>query len=341
MNRRRTLLAALGAGLLNTPLACFAQARGNPPGNLAGPPGTIWRVGVLVLGDRSTAEGPDSVGAFVLGLRELGHVEGKTLLIEWRFADGDSKRLPGLAAELLRWGPDVLVGVASNPATALRNATSTIPIVMSTSTDPVAGGWVKSLAHPGGNVTGIVTLSGELVPKRLEMLRAMVPKLSSVAMLANAASATSMQAIDTALGVSSQLGLRIVPAKVSTAQEIDAAFAQMHKQKVGAVLVVGSGLFLQQESQIVALVAKYRLPSMAPSKSFVSAGCLMSYASDVGHNYRRVAAHVDKILKGRKPADLPVEQPTRFELVINGKTAKALGLKIPHALLISAERVIE
>ena len=337
MNNRRTFITVLGAGTLTTPFAALAQQQATP----AGAAGKIWRVGVLVLGDRTTAEGPDSAGAFALGMRELGHVEGKTLLIEWRFADGDSKRLPGLAAELLRWGPDVLVGVASNPATALLKATSTIPIVMTTSTDPVANGWVKSLAHPGGNVTGIVTLSGELVPKRLEMLRDMVPKLSRVGMLVNSASATSLQAIDTAVGVSRQLGLQIVPAKVGTAQEIDAAFAHMHKQKGGAVLVVGSGLFTQQESQIVALVAKYRLPSMAPYKSFVRAGCLMSYGSDVGHNYRRVAAHVDKILKGRKPADLPVEQPTRFELVINGKTAKALGLKIPHALLITAERVIE
>ena len=334
MNTRRKLLNVLGAGALSTPLAALAQAGGTSAGK-------IRRVGVLVLGDRSTAQGPDSVGAFALGMRELGHVEGKTLLIEWRFADGDSKRLPGLAAELLRWGPDVLVGAASNPATALQKATSTIPIVMTTSTDPVASGWVKSLAHPGGNVTGIVTLSGELVPKRLEMLRAMVPKLSSVAMLVNSASATSLKAIDTAIGVSDRLGLRIVPAKVATAPEIDTAFAQMHQQKVGAVLVVASGLFSQHEGRIVALTAKYRLPSMAPSKSFVFAGCLMSYGSDLGYNYRRVAAHVDKILKGAKPADLPVEQPTKFELVINGKTAKALGLTIPQSLLISADRIIE
>ena len=334
VNTRRKLLNVLGAGALSTPLAVLAQAAGTSAGN-------IRRVGVLVLGDRSTAQGPDSIEAFVQGMRELGHVEGKTLAIEWRFADGDSNRLAGLAAELVRWGPDVLVGAASNPATALQKATSTIPIVFTTSTDPVASGWVKSLAHPGGNVTGIVTMSGELAPKRLEMLRAMVPKLSSVAMLVNSASATSVKAIDTAIGVSDRLGLRIVPAKVGTAQEIDAAFAQMHQQKVGAVLVVGSGLFSQHESRIVALAAKYRLPSMAPSKSFVSAGCLMSYGVDGAYIYRRLAAHVDRILKGTRPADLPVEQPTKFELVINGKTAQALGLTIPHALLISADKIIE
>ena len=235
----------------------------------------------------------------------------------------------------------MLVGAASNPATALQKATSTIPIVFATSTDPVASGWVKSLAHPGGNVTGIVTMSGELAPKRLEMLRAMVPKLASVAMLVNPTSATSTKAIDTAIGVSDRLRLRIVPVKVGTAQEIDAAFAQMHKQKVGAVLVVGSGIFSQHEGRIVALAAKYRLPSMAPYKSFVNAGCLMSYGVDGAHIYRRLAAHVDRILKGTKPADLPVERPTRFELVINGKTAQALGLTIPHALLISADKIIE
>lgn len=330
MNNRRKLLIGLGACASAAPFASFGQ-----------PPGKVWRVGVLVLGGKSTAQGEESIGAFALGLRALGYVEGKTLLIEWRFADGDSKRLPELAADLVNWNPDVLVGVASNPAAALRKATAFIPIVMSTSADPVESGWVKSLAHPGGNITGILTLSGELGLKRLEMLRAMVPKLSRVAMLVNSTSATSMKAVEAAISASDRLGIRIVTVKVGRLQELDAAFAEVRKQKAEAVSVVPSGLFTQQESQIAALAARYRLPVMAPYASFVKAGCLMSYGSDLPSNYRRLAAYVDKILKGAKPADLPVEQPTKFELVINGKTAKALGLKIPQSLLISADKVIE
>jgi putative ABC transport system substrate-binding protein len=330
MNNRRKLLIAFGSSTLPVALASFAQQ-----------PGRVWRVGVLVLGGKSTAQDPESIGAFALGLRELGHVEGKTLLLEWRFADGDSKRLPELAATLVNWKPDVLVGVASNPAAALQKASSTIPIVMSTSADPVASRWVRSLAHPGGNVTGVFTLQGDLGLKRLEMLRAMVPKLSRVAMLVNGTIATSMRAAETAIAASDRLGFRIVAVKADTPQEINGAFARIREQKADAVSVVPSSLFIQQESQIAALAAQYRLPVMTPSKSFVDAGCLMSYGSDLATIYRRLSGYVDKILKGAKPADLPVEQPTKFELVINRKVAKALGLSIPQSLLISADKIIE
>ena len=190
-------------------------------------------------------------------------------------------------------------------------------------------------------MTGILTLSGDLGLKRLEMLRTTVPQLLRVAMLVNGTSATSMKAVETAISASVRLGIRIITVKANAPQEIDGAFAEVRKQKAEAVSVVPSGLFTQQEGQIAALGARYRLPVMAPYKSFVEAGCLMSYGSDLPHNYRRLAAYVDKILKGAKPAELPVEQPTKFELVINGKTAKALGLKIPQTLLISADKVIE
>ena len=330
MNHRRKMVFALASGALPALPESFAQQ-----------PTRALRVGVLVLGSKATAEGPESIGALATGLRELGHVEGKALLIEWRFADGDAKRLPQLAAELVNWKPDVLVGAASNPAAALLKATSTIPIVMTTSADPVASGWVRSLAHPGGNVTGILTLSGELTLKRLEMLRTMVPKLSRVAMLVNSTSATSLKAVESAMSASDRLGIRIIPVKAATPQEIESAFTEMRQQKAEAASVVPSGLFTQQESQIAALAARYRLPVAAPYKSFVVAGCLMSYGSDLPHNYRRLAAYVDKILKGAKPADLPVEQPTKFELVINRKAAKGLGLTIPQSLLISADKIIE
>ena len=333
-NMRRTLLTAAGASTLMGPFASLAQQPGKAPDK-------VWRAGFLVLTDRAATLDPNVYGSFVPGMRDLGYVEGRNLLIEWRFAEGDSKRLPALAAELAQLKPGVLVGAGTNAALALQKVTSIIPILTATSTDPVASGLVKSLAHPGGNVTGVLGLAGELGPKRLEMLRAMVPKLSTVAVLTNSSSATAMPAVDAALSAGRQLGIRIVPVGASTPQEIDSAFAQMRKHNAGALVVVLNALFIQQKDRITALAAKHRLPSIAAERSFVEAGGLMSYGSNLGYNYRRLAAYADKIFKGAKPADLPMEQPMKFELVINGKTAKALGLKIPQALLISANEVIE
>ncbi len=334
VNMRRTLLAAAGAGTLMAPIASLAQQP-------AAPAVKTWHIGILVLTNRTASVDPDSYGGFMNSLRELGYVEGRNLSVDWRFAEGDATRLPGLAMELAASRPDVLLGFATNSALALQKATSAIPIVMTTSTDPVASGLIKSLARPGGNVTGILTLSGELGPKRLEMLRAMVPKLSTVAMLINPASATAKSAVDAAVGAGRQLGIRIVTIEATTPSEIDAGFVRMRQLQAGAMIVPLNPVFIQQRDQIAALAAKYRMPSMAADKGFAEAGCLMSYGSNLGSNYRRLAVYMDKIFKGAKPADLPVEQPTRIELVINGKTAKALGLKIPQALLISADKVIE
>ncbi len=343
MNLRRKLIGSAGAWVLTAPFAPFAALAQQPnaPATPAGVPGKIWRLGVLALTNRASVMDPDQYGGFALGLRALGYVEGRNLAIDWRFAEGDGKRLPGLAVELAGTKPDVLLGFATNSALALQQATSTIPIVMTTSTDPVASGLIKSLARPGGNVTGILTLAGELGPKRLEMLRAIVPKLTTVALLINPASATAKMAVETTASAGRKLGVRIVPVEAATPPEIDAAFVQMRKHKAGAMIAALNPLFNQQRNQIAALAAKYRLPSMGADTILPEAGWLMSYGSNLAHNYGRLALYVDKILRGTKPADLPVEQPTRFELVINGKTAKALGLKIPHALLITAERVIE
>ena len=337
MPARRKLIGALGAAALASAFTTLAQQPNTP----AGAAGKVWRIGILVLTTRAASVDPDQYGGFVLGLRALGYVEGRNLAIDWRFADGDAKRLPGLAVELAATRPDVLLGFATNSALALQQATATIPIVMTTSTDPVASGLIKSLARPGGNVTGILTLAGELGPKRLEMLRDMLPKLSVVALLINPASATAIKAVETVTSAGRQLGIRIVPVAASTQQEIDAAFAQARKHKAGGMIATLNPLFIQQKHQIAALAAKYRMPLMASDSSFAQAACLMSYGSNLAHNYGRLALYVDKIFKGTKPVDLPVEQPTRFELVINGKTAQALGLKIPHSLLITAERVIE
>ena len=337
VNQRRIALFALGAGVLTNAIPAFAQ----PPAK----PEKIWRVGVLALPNRTAALDPLFSGAFPLGMRDLGYVEGRNLVIEWRFGDNKIESLPGLAAELVQWKPDVLVAIAHSAALASQKATSTIPIVMTTAVDPVAAGLVKSLARPGGNITGLANLSAELGPKRLEMLLAMTaaatPKPSTVAvMMSNAIPANSDAAA--IIGSAGQkLGVKVVPFVAGTPQEIGTVFAAMRKQRAGGLIVLLNPLFQQQRNQIAALAAKHRLPCMAGDRIYVEAGCLMSYGTNLAVMFRRAATYFDKILKGAKPADLPVEQPTRFDLFINGKTAKALGLKIPQSLLITAEKVIE
>ena len=328
--KRRRLVVAGAASALAAPLAALAQQ-----------PDKVARVAFLALPNRATALDPLFSGAFALGMRDLGYVEGRNLLIEWRFADSQLERLPALAAELLQWQPHVLVAAGHDAALAAQKATSTMPIVMTTANDPVTSGLIQSLARPGGNITGLSNLSGDLGPKRLEMLAAMVPRLSSVAVLVAASNAGTVKALESLQAVGQKLGIKIVAMDVRTPQQIDDAFGQMRRDKVGALIVFLQPLFQQQKLQIAAQAAKSRLPCMAGDQMYAEVGCLMSYGTSLAGLFRRVATYVDKILKGAKPADLPVEQPTRFELVINGKTARALGLTISQALLISAERVIE
>jgi putative ABC transport system substrate-binding protein len=274
-------------------------------------------------------------------MRELGYVEGKNLVIEWRFADSKLDQLPALAAELVQLKMDIIVAGGNDAPLALQKATATIPIVMATAGDPVSTGLVKSLARPGGNTTGLSSLTSELGPKRLEMLLAMVPKASRVAVLLNPASPAISTSLERVQDAGQKLGVKILPAEARTPQEIDHAFASMRQQNAGALLVFLNPLFQQQRNQIAELAAKHRLPSITADRIYAEAGCLMSYGSSLADNMHRAATYVDKILKGAKPADLPVEQPTKFELIINGKTAKALGLKIPQSLLISVDKVIE
>ncbi len=328
MNRRDAVLAlaALGA----TPLGALAQ-----------PPGKVWRVGVLSPLSRADALDPLFIGAFPQGLRDLGYVEGKNLLLEWRFADGDVARLPALAAELAALKVDVLVAIAHSAALAGHGATTTIPIVMTTSGDPVGSGLVKSLARPGGNITGVSNLSVDVGPKRLEMLQAFVPRLSRVAMMFSGTGQTNLEGQAKLRDSGSKLGIKILPVEARTPGEIDAGFALMRQQGAGALIVFLQPLFQQQKDQIAALALKQKLPSIAPDQMYADAGCLMSYGSSLAYTFRRVATYVDKILKGARPADLPMEQPTKFDLVINRKTARALGLVVPQSLLLLADRVIE
>jgi putative ABC transport system substrate-binding protein len=273
-------------------------------------------------------------------MRELGYVEGKNLAIEWRFAEGEAARLPRLAAELVKLQVDVIVAATPPIARAAQKATATIPIVMVNVADPVAFGLIKSLARPGGNITGTATMISELAPKHLEMLLAVVPKLSRAAVLVHPDDASHAAILENVRRAAQQSRTEILPAEARTASDIESAFSVMTGKNVGAV-IVNAGLFSAHRRHIAQLATKHRLPSIAAAVQYAEAGGLMSYGPDIIEPYRRAATYVDKILKGARPGDLPVEQPTRFTLLVNGKSAKALGLTIPPSILVQATRVIE
>src|SRR5882724_10699322 len=301
--------------------------------------GKILRVGFL---DGSTASGSAVlVEAFRQELSKLGWIEGKNITIEYRFAEGKNERLPELAADLVRLKVNLIVVVGT--AAAAKKATSTIPIVMATSADPVALGLVASLARPGGNVTGFATLSPELNTKRLEILNDAVPKLARVGLLRGS---TTGVAVDLQLKElrPAALALKLKLEEIETQADpkgLESGF-QIGKQKqVGAIMTTTSRQFFAERKRIVELAAKYRLPAIYPQKEFVEAGGLMSYGADFDDLFRRAAVYVDKILKGAKPADLPVQQATKFEFVINLKAAKQIGLTIPPRVLERADKVIK
>ena len=329
MNTRRKLVIALGAGAF-APMASLAQQ-----------PGKVWRVGFLVQRHLDFVDADFIYGPFRQGMRELGYIEGKNLVIEWRAAEGKIERLPELAAELVRWKPDVLATQGTPASHAAQKATSTLPIVMIGLGDPVDSGLVKSLARPGGNSTGFSLMNSELSPKRFELLREMVPKVSRVALLLNSFNAANALGTKSIQAAAQKSGITIQIVEASTPQEIASGFAAMARQKAGAFILPRDALFLQQQSQIAELAAKQRLPSIAGHSEYVEIGGLMSYGPNIRDSYRRAATYVDKIIKGAKPGELPVEQPTTFELFVNLKTAKALGLKVPQSILIQATKVIE
>lgn len=329
MRRRDTVAALLAIGA-SAPFACFAQPRGK-----------VWRVGVLVPRRRPESIDGDFIGAFPRGMRELGYVEGKDLVIEWRFGDGRAERLPELAAELARLKMDVIVSGSSQGIGALQKATSSIPIVMATSGDPIGSGFVKSLARPGGNITGLSNLFGDASPKQLELLRSMAPKLSRVAVLINPANPSFVTIVKNVQAAAQKVDVSVLPAEARTAQEIDDAFPAMVRGNAGAVIVGADTLFIQQTRRIAELAVKHRLASVSSFREYALAGGLISYGPNLAEQFRRAAAYVDKIFKGAKPADLPVEQSATFELLVNGTTAKALGLRIPQSMRVRADKVIE
>jgi putative ABC transport system substrate-binding protein len=330
MNNRRKLLIVLGTGALAAPFGSFAQQQGK-----------VWRVGFLAMRSPTASNPVNTYGAFVQGMRELGYVEGKNLIIEWRFAEGQVERLPTLAAELVQLKVDVIVAAGVQPTSAAQKATTTIPIVMGNSIDPVGSGFVASLVRPGGNITGLSNLIGDIGPKHFEMLRSMVPKLSRVAILVNPTNSGHETILKTVQTAAQKSSIKILSVQARNPQEIESAFSTMTQDNAEAVIVANDLLFNQQRRQLAELAAKNRLPSVAAVWEYVEAGGLMSYGPSFVENYRRAATYVDKIFKGAKPGDLPVEQPTKFEMFINRKTAKALGLTIPQSLLISADKIIE
>jgi len=281
------------------------------------------------------------VEAFRQGLRDLGYLEGTNIVIEWRYAEGKLDRLSELAAELVRLKVDVIVTGGGITTRAVKEATVTIPIVMAQDPDPVANGFVASLARPGGNITGLASLTPELSGKRLELLKEVLPGLSRVAVLGtstNPANAKGLKETEVAAGA---FGVQLQYLDVLSPKDIETAFRAVGKGRADAVLALTSPVLNTQRTQIIDLAVKNRLPAIFPQSEFVDAGGLMSYGTNFPDLYRRSATYVDKILKGRKPADLPVEQPIKFELVINLKTAKQIGLTIPADVLFRATKVIK
>jgi putative ABC transport system substrate-binding protein len=299
----------------------------------------VPRIGYL--GTSSASAVPHVLDAFRQGLRELGYLEGQNIVIEYRWAEGRSERLPGLAAELVRLNVDVIVAPNTQAALAAKNATRTIPIVFAGVADPAGTGLIASVARPGGNVTGLSFLSPELGAKQLELLKEAVPKASRIAVLWNPGNPGLALTLRETEVAAKALAVQLQIREARGPNEIDSAFSAMTRERPGALLVLGDAVFLLHRTRLADLATRSRLPAMYNFREFVDAGGLMAYAANLADLFRRAAAYVDKILKGAKPPDLPVEQPMKFELVVNLKTAKALGLTIPQSVLIRADHVIE
>jgi putative ABC transport system substrate-binding protein len=320
---RRTFLAHTGA-VLAVPLAAGAQQAGK-----------VYRVGVLGNENNPPWEG------FRRGLRELGYVDGQNVTIEWRWSEGKPDRFPGLAIEVVTLRPDVIVASGTQAIRAAKRATSAIPIIMTTSSYPDKIGLVDSLSHPGGNVTGLSNVGPELSGKKLELLKEIAPTASRVAVLFNASSEVEPLVVQELSAVAPAIGFEIESVDVRSPDDFSAAFGRLSPSRLHALLALGNPINFRARQLIANFALKNRLPSIYDERLFVEAGGLLSYAPSFADSFRRAATYVDKILKGQKPADLPVEQPTKFELIINLKTAKALGLTIPPSLLLRADQVIE
>jgi len=320
------LTVVLTLGLILAPLAAEAQLAGKVP-----------RVGILAGG--SAAEAPNT--SFFDRMRELGYIEGRTVAYERRFADGRIDDLPTLAAQLMTTKPDVIFAPVTPAALAARQATQTIPIVFAVSADPVGAGLVTSLRQPGGNVTGLSSMNTELVAKRMQLLKDAAPRISRVALFWNPDNVPDRQQLNALSEVAPKLGLAVIPIVVRTADDYELGFADARAKNADAVMIIPSPLTIQSRRKILDFAVRGRLPTIDAEDRGARIGALMSYGPSWGASFRQAAELVDRILKGARPRDLPVEQPTKFELVINLKTAKALGLTIPQSLLLRADEIIQ
>ena len=320
------LFAMVGVVLFAIPQALHAQQT------------RIARIGVLTLG---VAPSSHFVEAFRQGLREQGYVEGRSIAFEYRFAEGNLDRLPALAAELVKSKPDVILTESTQAALSAKRATQTLPIVMAAiALDPVKAGLVASLNRPGGNVTGLLLFGPELSTKRMQIFRDAFPERKVVAVLYNAASPNTPERLEQMTAAARALGLELQMVGVRSPAELDAAFRKIEQARPQAFATISDGMLLGQRTRIVEFASRSRLPGIFPEREFADAGALMAYGVNIAANFRRAAAYVDKILKGARPADLPVEQPPKLDFVINLKTAKALALTIPPAVLMLADEVI-
>jgi putative ABC transport system substrate-binding protein len=327
---RRAFIGTLTGALLVAPLAADAQQAAK-----------VYRIGLLGGSPPNSPGGRRAWEGFFQGMRELGYVEGQNFLVEGRFYGDHTERLPALAAELVQLKVDVIVAGASPAPEAAQRATSTIPIVMAIHTDPVGSGLVASLAKPEKNVTGVSALGTELAGKRLQLLKEVIPGISRVAVLSNPTDTIQALVLREAQVAARSLKVRLQVLEARAPSDFAGAFSAMTKERAGGVMVLTSSMFYDARTRIAELAARSRVPAIYPVKDYPEAGGLMAYGVPLGESFRRAATYVDKILKGAKPADLPVEQPTKFELVINLKAAKVLGLTIPQSLLQRADEVIQ
>jgi len=329
MNNRRKLIVAIGAAAFVSPLSSFAQ-----------PATKVWRIGILT---PFSNDGADAglFESFRQGMRKLGYEPGRNIAYEERWAEGKLERMPGFAAELAGLKPDVIFVAGTPGVLALKKATTTIPIVMTNVGDPVGNGLVASLARPGGNVTGNTSIVGEMTGKRLQLLKQAVPRLSRVAVLGHPGDPIFAVQLRHAQTVARSLKIEVFPVEIRAVSELDRAFETIVKRRADGILRMGDPLIGPGRLRTSELALQHRLPTMVTRLDEVEAGLLMSYGPDRFELFRQAATYVDKILKGTKPADLPVEQPIKFEMVINMKTAKALGIKIPDVIMLRADKVIE
>jgi len=330
MNTRRKLISTLGACALASPLTLLAQQ-----------PGKVWRIGYLDVGSRQSMVETGRAEALIAGLRERGHIEGRHFVLEGRYADGNAKLLDALAAELIQQRVDLIVTLGTPASHAAQVATATIPIVVATTADPVVDGFADSLARPGRNITGMSSGVEDTIDKLFELLLLAAPKLSRIAVFTSPSNTTHPKLLTRIQAAARKAGKQVSALSAGTPEDIGRGFKTVTRERIDGVIILADSFFTVQRKQFAELALRQRIPSIGPFSYYPEAGGMMSYGADINDNFRRVGLFVDKIFKGAKPGDIPFEQPTRYYLTLNRKTANALGIKLNNELLARADKVIE